>query len=109
VIKLDFMDRIRKEVDDDMELEFPIIKWSKGEEYAVLHNRTGKPITEANFSVSNPPKKIEFLREFDNLEEALEYQEYLHMSEYGGIGLIDDPEFDELEKKFGPKPQFEYD
>jgi len=70
-----------------MELEFPIIKWTKGNEYAVLSNKSGKPVLETKFDVTYPPKNIKFLREFDNVKDAYDYQEYLNSKKYG-LGLI---------------------
>ena len=72
---------------DRMELEYPIIKWTKGNEYAVLSNKSGKPVLETKFDVTYPPKNIKFLREFDNVKDAYDYQEYLNSKKYG-LGLI---------------------
>ena len=99
-----------------MELEFPIIKWTKGNEYAVLSNKSGKPVLETKFDVTYPPKNIKFLREFDNVEDAYDYQEYLNSKKYG-LGLIKKPRdalakrlnqdaetrYNELVKRFGGK------
>ena len=101
---------------DRMELEYPIIKWTKGNEYAVLSNKSGKPVLETKFDVTYPPKNIKFLREFDNVEDAYDYQEYLNSKKYG-LGLIKKPRdalakrlnqdaetrYNELVKRFGEK------
>ena len=101
---------------DRMELEYPIIKWTKGNEYAVLSNKSGKPVLETKFDVTYPPKNIKFLREFDNVEDAYDYQEYLNSKKYG-LGLIKKPRdalakrlnqdaetrYNELVKRFGGK------
>ena len=91
---------------DRMELEYPIIKWTKGNEYAVLSNKSGKPVLETKFDVTYPPKNIKFLREFDNVEDAYDYQEYLNSKKYG-LGLIKKPR-DALAKRLNQDAETRY-
>ena len=95
-----FYDNLHKEVNQMMELEFPVVKWNEGEKYAVLHNKSDKPISTTGYANDYCLKDIEFLREFDNANEALDYQYYLFDGQYGD-GLDMTGEYERLEKKFG--------
>lgn len=88
------------EIAEHRELEYPVIKWNKGEEYAVLSNKSGKPLQDNKFSTKNPPKNIEYLQQFNNPEDALDYSEYKHTKEYGPHLFENDEHFKGLEKKF---------
>ena len=88
------------EIAEHRELEYPVIKWNKGEEYAVLSNKSGKPLQDNKFSTKNPPKNIEYLQQFNNPEDALDYSEYKHTKEYGSHLFENDEHFKGLEKKF---------
>ena len=87
------------DVDKQMDLEFPVVKWNHGEEYAVLHNNS--EIELMNHPVNELPKHVSFLKEFKSKEEALDYQEFRMAKEYGGIGLINNKEFEADAKKYG--------
>ena len=91
------------EIEEHLELEYPVIKWSKGEEYAVISNKSGKPLLDNKFDVKHPPKNIEFLKEFNNAQDALDYAEYRHTDEYGGSKFQNDRYYQNLENKFKEK------
>ena len=64
-----------------MDLEFPVIKWNHGNEYAVMKNN----LAHKNIKIIDIPKKdiksnVVFLKEFDDIDEAFKYQEMAYIS-----------------------------
>ena len=58
-----------------MELEFPVVKWNSGEEFAVFRNKSGIPIKK--IPEDQYFHQVEFLKQFDNADEALDYQQLM--------------------------------
>ncbi len=101
-----FMENIHKENELHADKEFPVVKWHGGEEYAVLHNKTGEespyeitPIMD--LPLDKLPKHIEFIRAFDSAEDAFDFQDFYFTHLYGGIGLINNKDYEKDCKKYG--------
>jgi len=113
--------RSKQSLDDSLqkatELEFPVIKWSGGEEYAVLHNQNvdeGDDIVNTKSIMDTPVDEvkklmmngtIKVLKTFDNKEDALDYQEHRSVEYYGDPDITMNPkqlkEFHKECDKFG--------
>lgn len=93
----------REKLDKKIDLRYPVIKWKKGKEYAVFLNNNETPLTN-NLSVNKLLKrKTKFLRAFNTLQKAFDFQEFMHTREFGGIALIGNKKYEKDCKKYGVK------